>query len=128
MPRATAFDLAGALWPFPDYETVDDLMDAFAAHGVLAHDRIVESVLVGRPVPVSVRSVQRHFAKVTGLSPHHVQQISRAREAVSRLQSGGSIAAVNYDLGYADQSHLTREVKRLTGYTPGQSQRRAEPV
>ncbi|MFE5673177.1 helix-turn-helix domain-containing protein [Agromyces sp. NPDC056523] len=128
MPQRAAFDLADARWPFPDYETVDDLVEAFAAHGLLAHDRIVESVLIGRPVEVSARSVQRHFAKVTGLSPHHVRQISRAREAVNRLRAGEAIAAVTYDLGYADQSHLTRDVKRLTGYTPGQSQHRGEPV
>ncbi|GGI47503.1 AraC-like DNA-binding protein [Agromyces flavus] len=128
MPQATAFDLADVRWPFPDYETVDDLVEAFAAHGLLAHDQIVESILVGRPPGVSVRSVQRHFAKVTGLSPHHVRQISRARAAVNRLQTGEAIADVAYDLGYADQSHLTREVKRLTGCTPGQSQHRGEPV
>jgi AraC-like DNA-binding protein len=128
MPHPAAFELDDRQWPFPDYDAVDDLIDAFAAHGVLAHDRIVEAVLVGRPVTVSARSVQRHFARVTGLSPHHVEQISRARAAVNRLQTGEAIAEVAYDLGYADQSHLTRDVKRLTGYTPGQSQQRGEPV
>jgi hypothetical protein len=128
MPGPTVFELAGEEWPFPDYDDVDDLIDRFDAHGLLAHDRVVEATLHGVPIDLSPRSVQRHFAKVTGLSPRHVRQIARAREAVARLRDGAAIAAVAYDLGYADQSHLTREVKRLTGYTPGQSKQRDEPV
>jgi len=47
---------------------------------------------------------------------------------VARLQDQLPIADVAHELGYADQSHLTRDLKRLTGYTPGQSQQRDEPV
>ena len=57
-----------------------------------------------------------------------MRQIARAREAAARLRTGEAIADVAYELGYADQSHLTRDVKRLTGYTPAESQRRDEPV
>ena len=45
--------------------------------------------------------------------------------ANSQCQSMAQMAA---ECGYADQSHLTRDVKRLTGYTPGESRRRDEPV
>ncbi|PWC03850.1 helix-turn-helix domain-containing protein [Agromyces badenianii] len=128
MPRPTAFELADAEWPFPDYAGIDDLVDAFVEHGLLARDRVVEATLHGAQPPVSARSVQRHFTKATGFSPQHVRRITRAREAVARLQSGAAIAEVAYALGYADQSHLTRDVKRLTGYTPAQSQTRDEPV
>jgi AraC-like DNA-binding protein len=41
---------------------------------------------------------------------------------------GDPILDVAHDLGYADQAHLTRDVKRLTGYTPGQTKRRDEPI
>jgi AraC-like DNA-binding protein len=128
MPRPTAFELAGQEWPFPDYDDVDDLIDRFDARGLLAHDRVVEATLHHEPIEVSPRSVQRHFTKVTGLTPQHVRQITRAREAVARLRTGEAIADVAYELGYADQSHLTRDVKRLTGYTPAESKRRDEPV
>jgi hypothetical protein len=128
MPDRHAFELAGRTWPMPGYDKVDDLLGAFDAAGLLAHDAVVEAALHGITPAVSPRSVQRHFTRITGLSLRHVRQISRAREAVARLRTGEAIADVAYELGYADQSHLTRDVKRLTGYTPAESQRRDEPV
>jgi AraC-like DNA-binding protein len=128
MPDALTFELAGCTWPMPGYDEVDSLVDALDAGGLLAHDSVIEATLQGVATRVSPRSVQRHFTRITGLSPRHVRQISRAREAVARLRTGESIAEVAYELGYADQSHLTRDVKRLTGYTPGQSRQRDEPV
>ena len=44
------------------------------------------------------------------------------------LRRGDSILDVTHDLGYADQAHLTRDLKYLTGYTPGQTQDRDEPI
>ncbi len=123
-----AFELADRSWPMPGYADVDDLIDAFDADGLLDHDPVIEAALRGTAPSVSRRSVQRHFTRITGLSLQHVRQISRAREAVARLRTGEAIAVVAYELGYADQSHLTRDVKRLTGYTPGESKRRDEPV
>ncbi|GIG22717.1 AraC family transcriptional regulator [Cellulomonas chitinilytica] len=128
MPDAGHFELAGAGWPFPGYGDVDDLADAFGRHGLLRLDEVVGAALDGGAPHLSARTVERHFTHATGLSPGHVRQITRARAAVARLQQGRAIADVAHDLGYADQSHLTRDLKRLTGYTPGQSQGRSEPV
>ena len=130
MPSPGLFLLGGSAWPFPgtDDELVDALVESFADDGLLAHDDVVEAALDGDLVPLSPPSVERHFTHATGMSPREVRRISRAREAVARLQRGEAIAAVAHQLGYADQSHLTRELKRLTGYTPGQSQGRGEPV
>lgn len=130
MPSPASFDLGGSHWPFPgtDDDRVDALLESLAGRGLLALDDVVGSALAGRPVPLSTRSVERHFTHATGMSPRRVRQIARAREAVGRLQHGTGIADVAHALGYADQSHLTRDLKRLTGYTPAQSQDRDEPV
>ena len=128
MPEPTTFELGGEWWPMPAYENVDELIDALEHRGLLAHDDVIDAALHGEPTGVSPRSVQRHFTRITGLSPQNVRRITRAREAAARLRSGEAIAEVAYQLGYADQSHLTRDVKRLTGYTPGEAQRRDEPV
>jgi AraC-like DNA-binding protein len=48
--------------------------------------------------------------------------------AAARLQRGASILDVTHDLGYADQAHMTRDLKSLTGYTPGQTKDRDEPI
>jgi hypothetical protein len=128
MPDVERFELAGHTWPLPEYEGVDELLAGFDEVGLLAHDPVIDAALRGIDPPLSPRSVQRHFTRITGQSPQQVRQISRAREAVARLRTGEAIADVAYELGYADQSHLTRDVKRLTGYTPAESQRRDEPV
>lgn len=122
------FELAGRAWTMPDYDRIDLLLAAFDANGLLANDPVIAAELSGSEPGVSARSVQRHFERITGQSPRHVRQVTRAREAVARLRAGEAIADVAYALGYADQSHLSRDVKRLTGYTPAESQRRDEPV
>jgi len=130
MPAPNAFLLAEAEWPFPgtDDDRVDALVEAFADRGLLARDVVVEAALDGGVPGLSPRTVERHFTHAIGMNPRRVRQIDRAREAVARLQGGSPIAEVAHTLGYADQSHLTRDLKRLTGYTPGQSQSRDEPV
>jgi AraC-like DNA-binding protein len=122
------FALAGELWAVPGYDDVDDLIQAFADTGLLAHDDVVARALAGEPALLSDRSVQRHFSRATGLSLRHVRQIARARRAAALLREGRAIADVAYELGYADQAHLTRDLHRLVGFTPGQSRRRDEPV
>lgn len=128
MPDAEHFELAGRVWPMAEYDGIDELLAGFEAIGLLAHDPVIDAALNGVVPPLSPRSVQRHFTRITGQTPQQVRQIARAREAVARLRTGEAIVDVAYALGYADQSHLTRDVKRLTGYTPAQSKRRDEPV
>ena len=55
-----------------------------------------------------------------------MRQIARAREAAARLRSSRRSRMKPYALGYADQSHLTRDVKRLRATRP--RVRRREPV
>lgn len=128
MPDHDHFELGTGTWALPGYDDVDNLLAAFDDAGLLAHDEVIEAALHGGEPPVSPRTVERHFTRITGRSLVQVRQIARAREAAARLRTGEAIADVAYALGYADQSHLTRDVKRLTGYTPAQSQRRDEPV
>ncbi|MET0975821.1 MAG: helix-turn-helix domain-containing protein [Leifsonia sp.] len=128
MLSESTFALAGREWDLPTYGDIDDFVDELAAVGLLADDAIVSAALDGAVDEVSPRSVQRHFSRVIGLTPRQAHQVARAREAVARLQTGEPIAAVSYELGYADQAHMSRDVKRLTGYTPGQSRHRGEPI
>ncbi len=44
-------------------------------------------------------------------------RIDRAVNSLTR--SGAPLAELAMDLGYADQSHFTREFKRETGWSPG---------
>jgi AraC-like DNA-binding protein len=69
-------------------------------------------------VHVSRRQLERDFAHWIGTSPRHLAQVSRL-QAVSRgAQAGASLADIAADVGFADQAHMTRVVRQLTGLTP----------
>jgi AraC-like DNA-binding protein len=49
-----------------------------------------------------------------------IQQIERARSAVSLLERGTPISNTAFELGYFDQAHLSNSLKRFMGRTPAQ--------
>jgi AraC-like DNA-binding protein len=61
----------------------------------------------------------RGFSRVHGLPPHAWLLQERVRRAQSLLRTGLPPARVAAELGFADQSHLTRHFKRIVGVTPG---------
>jgi len=50
----------------------------------------------------------REFTRVYGCSPIRLHRAFRLEEAARRLSGGASASAVAADLGFADQSHLSR--------------------
>jgi AraC-like DNA-binding protein len=66
------------------------------------------------------RRLQRLFAEYVGVSPKWVMRRARLHEAALRADSGEEIdwAALASDLGYSDQSHLTRDFTATLGIPP----------
>jgi AraC-like DNA-binding protein len=128
MPADETFVLAGLDWPMPTFETADAFIADLERLELLSDDPVAMAALRGQAPAASPRSVQRHVSSATGMSANRIRQIVRARTAAERLQRGESILDVAHDMGYADQAHLTRDLKRLTGYTPGQTKGRDEPI
>jgi AraC-like DNA-binding protein len=63
--------------------------------------------------------VSRGFMRVFGLSPSAFRVRTRARKAWKAIQSEKApLAAIASDLSFADQPHMTRSVKQLTGMGP----------
>jgi AraC-like DNA-binding protein len=128
MPNTETFVLAGEEWAYPSYETADDFIGELERRELLSDDPVVMAALRGDDPGTSTRSTQRHVSQVTGLTANRIRQIVRARKASEMLQRGDSILDVTHELGYADQAHLTRDLKRLTGFTPGQTKDRNEAI
>jgi AraC-like DNA-binding protein len=64
-------------------------------------------------------SVSRGFARAYGVSPKRFRLEARARRAVRSLAGWqGSLAAFAAEHGFADQAHLARTVRAMTGATP----------
>jgi AraC-like DNA-binding protein len=65
-------------------------------------------------------SLARAFRRHYGTSISAFRRRTRVDRAIDRLIDGdGSLIDLAHGLGYADQSHLTREFKHETGWAPG---------
>jgi AraC-like DNA-binding protein len=66
------------------------------------------------------RKLQRLFSEYVGVSPKWVMRRARLHEAALRASSGEAVdwATLARDLGYADQSHLTRDFTATIGTPP----------
>lgn len=71
-----------------------------------------------RRLGVSERSLHRAFDGVTGSGPKATQRTIRWRNAVSRLRAGQPPVELALACGFADQPHLTHELRRMVGTTP----------
>lgn len=73
-----------------------------------------------------VRALQRLFREHVGLGPKWVIRRYRLHEVTERLAAGSLIrwAELAAELGYADQSHLSRDFAALFGEPPGWYARR----
>jgi hypothetical protein len=112
------FEFLGHVFAFPEFDDAEKLVDELVTLGILKNDRVVDGVLQGAPPAMSDRARQRHFAKTTGLTQKSFTQIARAKQAVTLLKQGKKPADVAADLGYTDQAHMAKSIKKLMGTTP----------
>ncbi len=61
----------------------------------------------------------RTFRKQIGLPPHGYQVLLRVLRARDLLRNGARSVAAAQEVGFLDQSHLSRHFVRLCGMTPG---------
>ncbi|WP_218566155.1 AraC family transcriptional regulator [Vallicoccus soli] len=79
----------------------------------------------GAPVPVaaaatgwSERQLRRRAHELFGYGPRHLARVLRLGRALDLARAGLPLAEVAARTGHADQQHLSREVRALTGTTP----------
>lgn len=73
----------------------------------------------------SDRTMRRLMLRRFGYGYATLVRIERARRAQELLQRGAPVAVAAARAGFADQSHLSREFRRLVGASPGQFSARA---
>lgn len=110
----------GAAWEIPNFDNADAFVAKLVREGVLVHDPVVDATLQNQSQELSLRSVQRRFLRATGLTYGALSQIERAQQAAALLEQGVSILDTVEQVGYADQPHLTRSLKRFVGRTPAE--------
>jgi len=83
-----------------------------AVRGAVRVDRLAAEVGWSR------RRMWSRFGAQLGLTPKRAATLVRFDHAAHRLVAGHAAARVAADVGYADQSHLHREVRAFAGGTP----------
>ncbi|WP_020660391.1 helix-turn-helix domain-containing protein [Amycolatopsis benzoatilytica] len=71
------------------------------------------------PAGRSERQVRRRFTLAVGYGPAVYRRVLRFQRAVALAPAAPSLAELAVAAGYADQPHLSRECRALTGLTPG---------
>lgn len=71
-------------------------------------------------------SVSRGFRQTFGVTPGGFRIAQRVHRAIASVQASiRSFSATAHDCGFADQAHMTRCVRYVTGLTPTELRRRA---
>lgn len=81
---------------------------------------------LGEPLALAPRSLQRRFRDRYGMAPKTFIRLARLHDALRRVQATAAgpgrprpnWAQLAGQCGFADQAHLLREFKALTGHTP----------
>lgn len=123
LPEAASqqsFWLGGSCWQLPSFENADTFVDWLVREQIVQFDPVIDAALRDIPQSLSARSVRHHFLQTIGLRQSHVRNIERARDAMLRVNHGVPILDVVHELGYADQPHLTRSIRRYMGYSPSE--------
>lgn len=68
------------------------------------------------------RQIARIFLDTIGISPKNYAKLIKLQHFIKELQSAKNttkLSELAYQSGYADQSHLNKDFKTITGMTPG---------
>jgi len=92
------------------------------ANGTLPVRRVAEAA------HATVRTLERKFKGSTGHSVKDVSGLMRFEQVRNQLwlNPDANLAGLAHELGYTDQSHLSREFKRYSGTTPAAFARKAK--
>ncbi len=93
-----------------------------AASVLEAHKGQLSVAALASGLGLHVRSLERLFREHLGLSPKRLARLIRVRHLLHRLRGAGfqSLAQLSFECGYADQSHMIKDLKALTGRVPGE--------
>lgn len=71
---------------------------------------------------VTRQHLARRFATYVGVPPKMFARVVRVRRAIAKARVAGYVdwAALAYEAGYYDQSHLAGEIRELTGRAPSE--------
>jgi AraC-like DNA-binding protein len=111
-------DPAGALTAWAARAVTGDRVDPIARPVHALARRGAPVAHMADRLGLSARHLQRRCQDAFGYGPRRLGRILRLTRALEQARAGVPLADVAAVTGYADQAHLTREVRALAGATP----------
>ncbi|MBI2240727.1 MAG: helix-turn-helix domain-containing protein [Magnetospirillum gryphiswaldense] len=109
----------GRVTPEADPSRILDWLNSHSRMEVMVEDALAHLAQDRMPADASAqRRLERVLKKATGRPPMFWRGLARVRRAARLLTGDNDLAALAADAGYADQAHLTREMRRWFGVTP----------
>ena len=109
--------LAAALRPRLAAATLD--LGALEVARRLSRAPDTPAAALAAAVSLGERQLRRRFAAAVGYGPKTFARVARFRAALGLVRAGAPLAAAAAQAGYADQAHMTREMRALAGRSPG---------
>jgi AraC-like DNA-binding protein len=120
LEQAAALLETWALHRLPDIEQPDPVVRAAARLWRAGRPRATPTWLAEQ-ASISERQLHRRFVAAVGYGPKLLQRVLRFQAFLAVCGSPTPrLAELAYEVGYADQAHLTREARALAGLTPTQ--------
>src|SRR5512140_643622 len=92
-----------------------------AVHAIRAARGAVRVELLAGRAGLGARQLERLFDERVGVGPKAFATVARMQALLDAMAAGGrGFAALAAELGWADQSHLVRDLRALAGLTPGE--------
>jgi AraC-like DNA-binding protein len=111
---------------------VEALVQVVREHLVTPLDRLARAAALDLAQPgarvgdlalalgLSERQLRRRFLDAVGYGPKTLARVLRFQRFLALARRGDDLASLAFAAGYADQAHLTRECRRLSGRTPAE--------
>jgi AraC-like DNA-binding protein len=131
----------GDLWPTATVRRLADQVTAAADRGSALEEIVLDRLAPADPAVTAIvaalsagatvagtadaldlgaRRLHRRCLDVFGYGPKMLARILRLNRALALARTGTAFATVAAETGYADQAHLARDVKALTGVPLGE--------
>ena len=96
---------------------------------VIAANPRVELGTIAQQFAWTARTMHRQFRGACGYGPKHLQRIMRLQAAIRAVHTPGlrRLADVAAATGYADQAHMSRDFRDITGFSPRECLATAHP-
>lgn len=100
-------------------DRVEDAPDPLMSAVLAMAGRTARVTAIAREVGLSERQLHRRCLTAFGYGPKVLHRVLRFDQALRTAWAGVPFADIAYQTGYADQAHLSREVRALAGVPLG---------